>query len=51
MSDKPDDRARLDKFKDLARELEAGEDQARFEEAVQKIAPAQSKPRAPDNGG
>ena len=34
-SDKP----QLDKFRDLARELEADEDEARFEETVRKIAP------------
>ncbi|HEY9234920.1 MULTISPECIES: hypothetical protein [Phenylobacterium] len=32
------DQPQLDKFKDLARELEADEDEARFEEAVLKIA-------------
>lgn len=35
MNDKP----QLDKFKELARELEADEDEARFEETVRKIAP------------
>lgn len=35
MNDKP----QLDKFKDLARDLEADEDEARFEETVRKIAP------------
>jgi len=39
MTDKPDDRPQLDKFKDLARELEADEDETRFEDAVRKIAP------------
>lgn len=34
-----DPKPQLDKFKDLARELEADEDEARFEEAVRKIAP------------
>jgi hypothetical protein len=29
----------LDKFRDLARELEADEDPAHFEETVRKIAP------------
>jgi hypothetical protein len=33
------DKPQLDKFKDLARELEADEDEARFEETVRKIAP------------
>lgn len=30
----------LDKFKELAREAECDEDEARFEETVRKIAPA-----------
>ena len=38
----PDNKAepsQADKFRDLARELEADEDEARFEETVRKIAP------------
>lgn len=35
----------IDKFRDLARELEADEDEARFEETVRKIAP--SRPKQP----
>ena len=31
--------SQLDKFRDLARELEADEDEARFEDHVRKIAP------------
>lgn len=31
--------SQTDKFKDLARQLEADEDEARFEEVVRKIAP------------
>lgn len=34
-----DEKPQLDKFKDLARELEADEDEARFEGIVRKIAP------------
>jgi len=30
----------VDKFRDLARELEADEDEARFEETVKKVAKA-----------
>jgi len=42
----PDDpKPQLDKFKDLARELEADEDEAKFEDAVRKIAP--KTPQAP----
>lgn len=33
-----DEKSQPDKFRDLARELEADEDEARFEEAVRKIA-------------
>ncbi|MEW5688332.1 MAG: hypothetical protein AB1942_25725 [Pseudomonadota bacterium] len=44
MTDDP--KPQLDKFKDLARELEADEDEARFEEAVRKIAP--KTPTAPE---
>jgi hypothetical protein len=36
---KHDQRAQTDKFRDLARELKADEDPARFEETVRKIAP------------
>ena len=39
MSDAP--KPQLDKFRDLARELGADEDEARFEETVRKIAPKQ----------
>lgn len=35
----PSDKSQADKFRDLARELEADEDEARFEEVVRKIAP------------
>ncbi len=31
--------SQADKFRDLARELEVDEDEARFEETVRKIAP------------
>ena len=39
----PDPRTQPDKFRDLARELEADEDPAHFEETLKKIAKA-SKP-------
>ena len=32
--------SQVDKFRDLARELEADEDEARFEETVKKLAKA-----------
>jgi len=38
-----DQKSQLDRFKELARELEADEDEERFEETVRKIAP---KPEA-----
>jgi len=43
-----DPKPQLDKFADLARELEADEDPAHFEETVRKIAP---KDRKPEDGG
>ena len=41
MSEPP--KPQVDKFRDLARELEADEDEARFEETVKRVA---SVPRA-----
>jgi len=35
------DKAQLDKFKDLARELECDEDEAKFEETVKRVAERQ----------
>jgi hypothetical protein len=46
MSDQP--KAQLDKFKDLARELEADENAKRFEQTVRKISKAPApKPKTP----
>jgi len=39
MTDKDHEPSQIDKFRDLARELEADEDEARFEDHVRKIAP------------
>jgi len=39
--------SQLDKFRDLARELEADEDEARFEETVKKVVQA---PKAETKG-
>jgi hypothetical protein len=39
-----DPRPQFDKFRDLARELEAEEDEAQFEETVRKVAPKDRKP-------
>jgi hypothetical protein len=41
----PDARPQIDKFKDLARELECDDDEAAFAEKVKKLATA--KPKAP----
>lgn len=45
MSDPPP-KPQLDKFRELARELEADEDEARFEDRVRRIAP--KVPQEPD---
>ena len=43
MADPPvDPRSQADKFRDLARDLEADEDEARFEEALRRISKAKS---------
>lgn len=41
-TDKP---AQLDKFKDAARELEADEDEARWDERLRKVAKAKPEPK------
>lgn len=43
-----DPKPQLDKFKDLARELEADEDEGRFEETVKRIANRDS-PTTPES--
>lgn len=40
MTDSKADQPQLDKFRDLARQLECDEDEARFEDQVRKIASA-----------
>jgi len=42
MTDRPSktDQSQLDKFKELARELEADEDEARWDERLKKVAKA-----------
>ncbi len=37
-----------DKFKDLARELEADEDEARWEDRMRKVAKAKPEPEKPE---
>ena len=41
-----DPKPQADKFRDMARELEADEDDARFEEAARKVATAPVPPKA-----
>ena len=43
-----DDRSQSDKFKDLARELEADEDEARWDERLRKMAQAKPQPEKPN---
>lgn len=43
-----DDKTQAEKFKELARELEADEDEAAFEETVRKVAT--QKPPPPQDG-
>lgn len=45
MSDKP--KTQSDKFKELARELEADEDEARWDERLKKVAKANPPPGKP----
>lgn len=40
-----DPKPQADKFRDMARELEADEDEARFEEAARKVATAPVPPK------
>jgi len=42
------DQSQLDKFKKLARELEADEDEAHWDERLKKVAKSQSAPKKPD---
>lgn len=45
MPDNKPESTQADKFRDLARELECDEDEARFEEAVRKVAKAPPAPK------
>lgn len=49
MPDPRDDKPQVDKFKDLARELEADEDEERFEEQVRRIAKKPADPSPPES--
>lgn len=44
-------KTQLDKFKQAAKELEADEDEARWDEKLAKIAKAKPKPEADQKGG
>lgn len=46
MTDNKAEPQQIDKFRDLARELEADEDEVRFEETVKKVAKAPKPEKA-----
>lgn len=46
MTEKP--KTQLDKFKEAARELEADEDEARWDERLKKVAKAKPEPEKPE---
>jgi hypothetical protein len=48
MEDAKAEPAQIDKFRELARELEADDDEARFDERLKKLATAPPKPK-PDS--
>jgi hypothetical protein len=43
-----DDKSQSDKFKELARELEADEDEARWDERLKKVAKGKPAPEPPE---
>ena len=43
----PNGAAQIDKFRELARELETDDDEARFDERLKKLATAPAKPKPP----
>lgn len=43
-----DDKTQLDKFKEAARELEADEDEARWDEKLAKVVKVKPKPEKPE---
>jgi len=45
MTDKKAEQAQIDKFRQLARELEADEDEERFEEQVKRVAKKPPPPK------
>lgn len=46
-----DGKAQIDKFKELAREVEADEDEARWDERLKKVAAQKLAPDRPPEGG
>lgn len=50
MADQTDatDKSQSDKFKNLARELEADEDEARWDERLKKVAKGKPEPEKPE---
>lgn len=46
---KPQDNEQLEKFKQAARELEADEDEARWDERLKKVMKAKPKPEKSDD--
>jgi hypothetical protein len=44
----PDKKSQSDKFKELARELEADEDEERWDERLKKVARHKNAPEKPD---
>lgn len=48
ISSTSDDRTQSDKFKDLAREVEADEDEARWDERLKKVAGQKPPPDKPE---
>lgn len=45
---KPQDNEQLEKFKQAAREIEADEDEARWDERLKKVVKAKPKPEKPE---
>lgn len=48
MPENKPDQSQIDKFRDLARELEADEDEGKFEDAVKRIAGAERPKGEPE---
>lgn len=44
----PDNKAQIEKFKEVARELEADENETRWDERLKKVAKAKPAPEKPE---